>query len=165
MAHRFRDIEPQGLTLCYDTAVGKKYQVGPALRILRQTRRISQVEAAERIGIHRSGVSRYESPQTNLTVDNLLLYLESIGASLTELDEEMKKTGAGTGSPDALAFEIARHLRNLEDSGGSRDRLRQPWAEAGHDPEKGPPEVQALGKYLESVEDRLRKLEEKDAEV
>ncbi len=82
--------------------MGKTSQVGPALRRLRKQRRLTQAEVAERLGLNRTGASRYEAASSNLTTSNLRQYLAAIGASLTDLDQALKDPPDPPERPDAL---------------------------------------------------------------
>ncbi len=145
--------------------MGKTSQFGPALRRLRKQRGLTQAEVAERLGLDRTGASRYEAPGSNLTTSNLRQYLAAIGASLTDLDEALKVPDGPPERPDALDEELARDDLDLAESGGHQDRYQALFSEMGYDPKASAPEaLQPVIKHLARLEaemdKRLRKLEE-----
>lgn len=62
--------------------------VGRKIRQLRRQRKLTQVELAERIGIHQSDLSRMEQGEYKVGLDTLLRILQSFNLSIGEFFEE-----------------------------------------------------------------------------
>lgn len=65
--------------------------VGRKIRQLRRQRKLTQVELAERIGIHQSDLSRMEQGEYKVGLDTLLKILQTFNLSIGEFFEEPSK--------------------------------------------------------------------------
>jgi transcriptional regulator with XRE-family HTH domain len=62
--------------------------VGRKIRQLRRQRKLTQVELAERIGIHQSDLSRMEAGEYKVGLDTLLKILQTFDLSIGDFFEE-----------------------------------------------------------------------------
>jgi len=104
--------------------------VGRKIRQLRRQRKLTQVELAEKIGIHQSDLSRMEQGEYKVGLDTLLRILQtfdlSIGDFFEENDQEdnvMQKLrtlspGAKREVEDFIEFKRRQELDRWEDEGG-----------------------------------------------
>ena len=65
--------------------------VGRKIRQLRRQRKLTQVELAERIGIHQSDLSRMEQGEYKVGLDTLLKILQTFDLSIGEFFDERPK--------------------------------------------------------------------------
>lgn len=65
--------------------------VGRKIRQLRRQRKLTQVELAERIGIHQSDLSRMEQGEYKVGLDTLLKILQTFNLGIGEFFEERAK--------------------------------------------------------------------------
>ena len=73
--------------------------LGSALRVLRQRRGLRQKEAAARAGVTKAMMSAYEQGKVRPCLASLERILDALGASLSELDQELRLVAhAGDGS-------------------------------------------------------------------
>src|SRR5436305_14606426 len=68
--------------------------VGRKIRQLRRQRKLTQVELAERIGIHQSDLSRMEQGEYKVGLDTLLKILATFDLSIGDFFEEGNRTEA-----------------------------------------------------------------------
>lgn len=66
--------------------------VGRKIRQLRRQRKLTQVELAERIGIHQSDLSRMEQGEYKVGLDTLLRILQTFDLSIGDFFEESERT-------------------------------------------------------------------------
>ena len=66
--------------------------VGRKIRQLRRQRKLTQVELAEKIGIHQSDLSRMEQGEYKVGLDTLLKILQTFDLGIGEFFEERKPT-------------------------------------------------------------------------
>jgi transcriptional regulator with XRE-family HTH domain len=66
--------------------------VGRKIRQLRRQRKLTQVELAERIGIHQSDLSRMEQGEYKVGLDTLLKILATFDLSIGDFFEEGNRT-------------------------------------------------------------------------
>ena len=66
--------------------------VGRKIRQLRRQRKLTQVELAERIGIHQSDLSRMEQGEYKVGLDTLLKVLATFDLSIGDFFEEGNRT-------------------------------------------------------------------------
>jgi transcriptional regulator with XRE-family HTH domain len=104
--------------------------VGRKIRQLRRQRKLTQVELAEKIGIHQSDLSRMEQGEYKVGLDTLLRILQtfdlSIGDFFEENDQEdnvMQKLRTLSASAkreveDFIEFKRRQELDRWEDEGG-----------------------------------------------
>ena len=71
---------------------GQLELVGRKLRQLRRQRKLTQVELAERIGIHQSDLSRMEQGEYKVGLDTLLKILQTFDLSIGDFFEEGNRT-------------------------------------------------------------------------
>jgi transcriptional regulator with XRE-family HTH domain len=65
--------------------------VGRKIRQLRRQRKLTQVELAERIGIHQSDLSRMEQGEYKVGLDTLLKILQTFDLSIGDFFEESQR--------------------------------------------------------------------------
>jgi transcriptional regulator with XRE-family HTH domain len=66
--------------------------VGRKIRQLRRQRKLTQVELAEKIGIHQSDLSRMEQGEYKVGLDTLLKILQTFDLSIGDFFEENERT-------------------------------------------------------------------------
>ncbi len=66
--------------------------VGRKIRQLRRQRKLTQVELAEKIGIHQSDLSRMEQGEYKVGLDALLRILQTFDLSIGDFFEENERT-------------------------------------------------------------------------
>src|SRR5204862_7164988 len=66
--------------------------IGRKIRQLRRQRKLTQVELAERIGIHQSDLSRMEQGEDKVGLDTLLKILATFDLSIGDFFEEGNRT-------------------------------------------------------------------------
>ena len=66
--------------------------VGRKIRQLRRQRKLTQVELAERIGIHQSDLSRMEQGEYKVGLDTLLKILQTFDLSIGDFFDESSRT-------------------------------------------------------------------------
>lgn len=66
--------------------------VGRKIRQLRRQRKLTQVELAEKIGIHQSDLSRMEQGEYKVGLDTLLKILQTFDLSIGDFFEEENRT-------------------------------------------------------------------------
>jgi transcriptional regulator with XRE-family HTH domain len=66
--------------------------VGRKIRQLRRQRKLTQVELAERIGIHQSDLSRMEQGEYKVGLDTLLKILQTFDLSIGDFFDEASRT-------------------------------------------------------------------------
>ena len=87
-------------------------RIGAAMRSLRRRRSLSDAEVASRMGYGQNGkqqVDRWERGERGISASRLLLYLQAIDATFSELDGEL---GLGK-APNPRLAEIAQRLQDL----------------------------------------------------
>lgn len=89
--------------------------IGAAMRSLRRRGSMSDAEVAERMGYRPNGrqqIHRWERGERSIGAGRLLLYLQAVGATLSELDEALDPER--TASP--RLEQLDRRLRDLAES-------------------------------------------------
>lgn len=66
------------------------YQLGQAIKRVRKSKRITQQELADRVGITRSVLTRYELGQIEVTMSMYVRLCEALGVNYAELMESIK---------------------------------------------------------------------------
>lgn len=66
--------------------------VGRKIRQLRRQRKLTQVELAERIGVHQSDLSRMEQGEYKVGLDTLLKILQTFDLSIGDFFEENRRS-------------------------------------------------------------------------
>ncbi len=107
--------------------------VGRKIRQLRRQRKLTQVELAERIGIHQSDLSRMEQGEYKVGLDTLLKILQTFDLSMGDFFEEGSRAQSvfdklKTLSPAAqkevesfIEFKRAQEFDGLEPDGGESE--------------------------------------------
>jgi transcriptional regulator with XRE-family HTH domain len=100
--------------------------VGRKIRQLRRQRKLTQVELAERIGIHQSDLSRMEKGEYKVGLDTLLKILQTFELSIGDFFEESARENVvfdkfRTLSPSAQkeVESFIEFKRSLEEGDGS----------------------------------------------
>ncbi len=130
--------------------------VGPALASLRRLRGLKQDTVEKRLGLAGGSASRIEAAASNPYTKNLLRYLDAIGATLNDLEAELKR------SLSPLDEEIKRDDQRLEDEPGTRERYRRLFEQHGYQPDDDALKtvVEKLERF-DALDARIRSLEEK----
>ena len=104
--------------------------VGRKIRQLRRQRKLTQVELAEKIGIHQSDLSRMEQGEYKVGLDTLLRILQTFDLSIGDFFEENEhednvlqklrtlSPGAKREVEDFIEFKRRQELDRWEDEGG-----------------------------------------------
>ena len=104
--------------------------VGRKIRQLRRQRKLTQVELAEKIGIHQSDLSRMEQGEYKVGLDTLLKILGTFDLSIGDFFEENERNDSVVNklrnlSPNAqkevedfIEFKRRQELDRWEDEGG-----------------------------------------------
>ena len=107
--------------------------VGRKIRQLRRQRKLTQVELAERIGIHQSDLSRMEQGEYKVGLDTLLKVLQTFDLSMGDFFEEGSRAQSvfdklKTLSPAAqkevesfIEFKRAQEFDDFEPDGGESE--------------------------------------------
>ena len=66
------------------------YKLGQAIKRVRKSKRITQQELADRVGITRSVLTRYELGQIEVTMSMYVRLCEALGVNYAELMESIK---------------------------------------------------------------------------
>ena len=75
--------------------------IGRKIRQLRRQRKLTQVELAERIGVHQSDLSRMEQGEYKVGLDTLLRILQTFDLSIGDFFDE-------TGPAESIADKVRR---------------------------------------------------------
>ena len=67
--------------------------VGRKIRQIRRQRKLTQVELAQKVGIHQSDLSRMEQGEYKVGLDTLIKILGSFDLTIGEFFEESERTG------------------------------------------------------------------------
>lgn len=126
-------------------------QLGPALRVLRESRGLKQADVARAIGRSGPNVSRLERAGANPQAASLLAYLEAIGATLADLHQELDDRGAAVA--EALDRQVAEGRARLADEPSYR-RMARDLLERYGGPEL-PPGLRGLADLVDEQEARL----------
>lgn len=65
-------------------------QVGPILREMREASGLPQWQVAERMGVHRVSVHRWESDQSPISLDNFLAFCEAAEGNAVRAVAQLK---------------------------------------------------------------------------
>ena len=86
-------------------------EIGPRLRLLRKTRKLTQSELARQIGIQQSDLSRMEKGEYRVSLDNLFRILAVFGMSVAEFFEDAQSAPQPATQP--LSFEDMQILQQM----------------------------------------------------
>ncbi|HXG58618.1 MAG TPA: helix-turn-helix transcriptional regulator [Thermoanaerobaculia bacterium] len=107
--------------------------VGRKIRQLRRQRKLTQVELAEKIGIHQSDLSRMEQGEYKVGLDTLLKILQTFDLSIGDFFEENDRTDqvlakyrslsamAQKEVEDFIEFKRRQEAERWEDEGETRE--------------------------------------------
>jgi len=84
--------------------------VGRKIRQLRRQRKLTQVELAEKIGIHQSDLSRMEQGEYKVGLDTLLKILQTFNLGIGEFFEERAKDTSILNKYDNLSPSAQREV-------------------------------------------------------
>lgn len=87
--------------------------VGRKIRQLRRQRKLTQVELAERIGIHQSDLSRMEQGEYKVGLDTLLKILQTFNLSIGDFFEERPNETALLNKYKSLSDEAQREVESF----------------------------------------------------
>ena len=99
--------------------------VGRKIRQLRRQRKLTQVELAERIGIHQSDLSRMEQGEYKVGLDTLLKILATFDLSIGDFFDESDRSEtvvAEVPQPQPDGAEGSRELHRVQAPPGRRRR-------------------------------------------
>jgi XRE family transcriptional regulator, fatty acid utilization regulator len=121
----------------------RKALLGPKIRRLRQDRRLSQQQMAERLGISASYLNLIEHDERPVTVALLLKLGQAFGVDLQELSDDAERrlaislrevfADAGLGAADIDADEIRRLVAHAPKAGRAIVDLHRAWRAARED--------------------------------
>jgi transcriptional regulator with XRE-family HTH domain len=105
--------------------------VGRKIRQLRRQRKLTQVDLADRIGIHQSDLSRMEQGEYKVGLDTLLKILQTFDLSIGDFFEEENRTQTVVDKFKSLStsaqkevesfIEFKRRQEAGDDEGGERE--------------------------------------------
>lgn len=110
--------------------------LGPALRRIRQARGIDRAAVAKVLDIDASGVSRYESESSRPHTRTLELYLDAIGATVSDLAAAMEGRPIRQRNAPGGDDEMASTLATLAEVANRASQLIE--ARSGQSPEAAP---------------------------
>ena len=101
--------------------------VGRKIRQLRRQRKLTQVELAEKIGVHQSDLSRMEQGEYKVGLDTLLKILQCFDLSIGEFFDENRTTTivekyrslSATAQKEVETFIEFKRSQELSDADGS----------------------------------------------
>ena len=105
--------------------------VGRKIRQLRRQRKLTQVELAEKIGVHQSDLSRMEQGEYKVGLDTLLKVLQAFDLSIGDFFDDDNRTQAIYEKLKALSPSAQKEVENFIDF------KRQQEEEGFWDPEGG----------------------------
>ena len=106
--------------------------VGRKIRQLRRQRKLTQVELAERIGIHQSDLSRMEQGEYKVGLDTLLKILQTFDLSIGDFFDETSRTENVYDKFKNLSPAAQREVESFIEF---KRRQEQNWNEDGADSE------------------------------
>ena len=104
--------------------------VGRKIRQLRRQRKLTQVELAEKIGIHQSDLSRMEQGEYKVGLDTLLRILQTFNMTIGEFFEERPRETAiidkykmlsTAAQKEVDSFIEFKHIQQMEDDEDVRE--------------------------------------------
>jgi len=125
-------------------------KIGSALQRLRERRGLKQAQVAERLGRSIQTISRLEQAGANPQASSLVRYLDAIGATLSDLDTELR-------AADPLDEAVRDVDQRLVDEPELR-RLAKEMLERFGGSELSP-ELRAMAAQIEKQEQRLVEVE------
>jgi transcriptional regulator with XRE-family HTH domain len=87
--------------------------VGRKIRQLRRQRKLTQVELAERIGIHQSDLSRMEQGEYKVGLDTLLRILQTFDMGIGEFFEETNRAQSVFDKLRTLSADAQREVESF----------------------------------------------------
>ena len=87
--------------------------VGRKIRQLRRQRKVTQVELAERIGIHQSDLSRMEQGEYKVGLDTLLKILQTFDLSIGDFFEEANRAESVYDKYKALSASAQKEVESF----------------------------------------------------
>ncbi len=107
--------------------------VGRKIRQLRRQRKLTQVELADRIGIHQSDLSRMEQGEYKVGLDTLLKILQTFDLGIGEFFEESTRERSVFESFRTLSTTAQKEVENFIEF----KRAQEPLAEDDGDGSEG----------------------------
>lgn len=95
---------------------GEVRAIGGALQALRERARMTQEDVAAVMSVSRAQVSKWEAERANPTWQNILAYLQTVGAAVRDLADELEDVGPESKAHRALELieSVERRLDELE---------------------------------------------------
>jgi transcriptional regulator with XRE-family HTH domain len=103
--------------------------VGRKIRQLRRQRKLTQVELAEKIGIHQSDLSRMEQGEYKVGLDTLLKILQTFDLSIGDFFEEENRTQTVVEKYKSLSPSAQKEVESFIEF--KRRQENDGWEEAG----------------------------------
>jgi transcriptional regulator with XRE-family HTH domain len=103
--------------------------VGRKIRQLRRQRKLTQVELAERIGIHQSDLSRMEQGEYKVGLDTLLKILQTFDLSIGDFFDDTQKPANVLDKFKTLSPSAQKEVENFIDF--KRRQEQDVWTEEG----------------------------------
>lgn len=100
--------------------------VGRKIRQLRRQRKLTQVELAEKIGIHQSDLSRMEQGEYKVGLDTLLKVLATFDLSIGEFFDESSRGASAIDKFRALSPSAQREVESFIEFKRSQEH-DEPW--------------------------------------
>ena len=107
--------------------------VGRKIRQLRRQRKLTQVELAERIGIHQSDLSRMEQGEYKVGLDTLLKILQTFDLSIGDFFDETSRTETVLDKFKNLSPAAQKEVESFIEF----KRRQEQWDEDGADSDEG----------------------------
>jgi transcriptional regulator with XRE-family HTH domain len=115
-----------------ESAMNKPAQlelVGRKIRQLRRQRKLTQVELAEKIGIHQSDLSRMEQGEYKVGLDTLLKILQTFDLSIGDFFDETSRPQSVAEKLKALSPAAQKEVENFIDF--KRRQEMEVWTDEG----------------------------------
>lgn len=104
--------------------------VGRKIRQLRRQRKLTQVELAEKIGIHQSDLSRMEQGEYKVGLDTLIRILQTFDLSIGEFFEEPARESNVLEHFKALSPSAQKEVESFIEFKRSQEAAGEPWNES-----------------------------------
>lgn len=109
--------------------------VGRKIRQLRRQRKLTQVELAEKIGIHQSDLSRMEQGEYKVGLDTLLRILQTFDLTIGDFFEENERTDNVLAKYRTLSTAAQREVEDFIEF--KRRQEEERWGDEGESRDDG----------------------------
>ena len=107
--------------------------VGRKIRQLRRQRKLTQVELAERIGVHQSDLSRMEQGEYKVGLDTLLKILQTFDLSIGDFFDETNRTQTVFEKFKTLSASAQKEVESFIDFKRRQEEVDESGWESGGD--------------------------------